>query len=525
MWTSLTTVPRRGRRWPGALRVAAAAAIPGLIGVASGQGAVAAVAAVGAFAAVYGEGRPYRVRWRAVSVAAAVMVVLAAVGAMTGSVVYSALSVGATPLWWMVLVAVMTAVVAVGAFVVDGLRLGAPGAFLPLLTVEIASALPAAGVTVRQVVMWTSIGAVTAIATSMSGLLGRPRTAEKAAVGTAIAAVETFLCERTSHRRREAVRALHTAWHCLHDARLVSTDHRLTAMLSSAHRRCAEAIGAPVAAGSKNTAVDPRGEADALGVHIPLPRPAIMYRLRRACRHGDRSGVIVIRIVIACWAAGLLAVVCEIDRPDWAMITAAMILHQGPDRIAGTYRGVHRFVGTVVGLVVLAVIAAGAFPAAGFVVAIAVLAAAMEVFLVRNYGVAMVFITPIAMLLGSLGSEPDIATAVRDRLYETGIGVTVALLVLWSIAPRFHRRILRDADRRIVETIKTIATASQDEIPELMGDLEFDLHTASTAVVVAAHTDPRWTRGRWADHHRLHELGDHILTRATATVTDARERT
>ncbi len=43
-----------------------------------------------------------------------------------------------------------------------------------------------------------------------------------------------------------------------------------------------------------------------------------------------------------------------VARPDWAVITAAMILHQGPDRILGTYRAVHRFAGTVLGLVILA---------------------------------------------------------------------------------------------------------------------------------------------------------------------------
>ena len=67
------------------------------------------------------------------------------------------------------------------------------------------------------------------------------------------------------------------------------------------------------------------------------------------------------------------------------------------------------------------------------VVIVALLFGATEALLVRNYGLAMAVITPMVMLLGDLGLPADIATATRDRLVETCVGVVVALAVLWGV--------------------------------------------------------------------------------------------
>ncbi|MDV7242375.1 MULTISPECIES: FUSC family protein [Rhodococcus] len=506
----LLGVAGQGRRWPGVVRAGAAAALPALAGIALGHSAVAATATLGAFAVVYGEGRAYRVRWRVVSIAAAALVFLAGVGAAVGASVHAAAAVGNSALgnsalWATVLVLTMTLVVAVCAFVVDGLRLGAPGAFLPLLTVEIASSLPALGVSTTEVLAWTASGAASALLVSMSGVVVRRRTPERAAVAGAVAAVAAAHSDSSSPTsRRDAVRALHAAWQCLHDAALVGRDHPLTRTLHAAHLRCAAMVD------GRN--VDHASDTDDLRPQVPLPRPSIRYRLGRAAHPRGRSWTIVARLLVACPAAGLLALSLDVGRPDWAVITAAMILHQGPDRVLGTYRGLHRFFGTVLGLGLLAVLATLDLTAAALVLVVALLMAGTEAFLVRNYGVAMVFITPLALIVGSLGTQMDLGVVTRDRLLETLLGVAVALVVLWIVLPRSHRRILREADEQVAHTIGRIAdTRDPVAVAELCHDLEFDLHASTTAAITAAHTDPAWTRTLWPEHHHLHELGYRTL--------------
>ncbi|PTR30572.1 fusaric acid resistance family protein [Rhodococcus sp. OK519] len=482
-----------------------AVALPGLIGVALGHDLSAATAALGAFAVVYGEGRPYRVRWRAVSVAAGVMVVAAALGAAVGSAVHDAASAGGSALWPMALVLAMSAFVAVAAFVVDALRIGAPGAFLPLLAVEIASALPAAGVPVGRIVVWTAVGGASALIVAMSGCMVRPRTPERGAVASTIAAVDALDRARDSTARRHAaVKAVHAAWQCLHDAGIAGQDHPLTRELLEAQDRCVTLLHGTV------TTLDADGED--LSRRVPSPRPTVRFRLARATPLRGRSALIVVRLLVACPVAGAVAMGLGVARPDWAVITAAMILHQGPDRILGTYRAVHRFAGTVLGLVALAALVPIDPTGAALILVLAAAMAGIQAYLVRNYGLAMVFITILALLLGGLGSPDHLTGVTRDRLLETLIGVVVAVVVLWMVLPASYRRILDDADRRVATTVDRLeATRDRCEARELYRGLEFDLHSATTAALVAAHNDPEWTETRWARHHALNESGYRAL--------------
>ncbi|MBS9374241.1 FUSC family protein [Rhodococcus sp. B50] len=503
--TALLAVPRQGRRWPGAARAAATVAVPGLVGVALGFGAVAAVATLGAFAVVYGEQRPYRVRARTVAVVGTVLVLLATIGAAAGSVVHAAVAAGGSAWWYLVVVAAMTATVSVCAFVVDALRMGAPGAFLMLLSLEIASALPALGVSVPTVAAWTAMGAGTAVVVSVSGAPFRPRTPERTAVAAAVTAVDAVFEENSPAHRRAAVHDLHVAWQFLHDAGLVGSAHPLERTLHAAHIRCAETLHDR-----------PRDEAvpeDDLRLQPPLRRPSVRYRLARAAHPHSRSATIAVRLLVAGPVAGTIAIALGVGRPDWAVITAAMILHQGPDRILGSYRAAHRFIGTVLGLVLLACLTPFHPSGTALVVVLAAAMAGTEMFLVRNYGLAMVFITPLVVVLGGLGAPGDLVTVSRDRFLETVVGVCVALAVMWGVLPRAHRRVLGFADGRVRDAVMRIAASTDArELPELRRDLEFDLHASTTAAVIAAHTEPAWTRQCWTEHRRLHELGYRILT-------------
>jgi len=52
-----------------------------------------------------------------------------------------------------------------------------------------------------------------------------------------------------------------------------------------------------------------------------------------------------------------------------------------------------------------------------------------ELFVGRNYGIAMVFITPLALLMISLASPATPGMLLRDRVLETVIGVAVGTVV------------------------------------------------------------------------------------------------
>lgn len=324
-WSLFLGFVKVGRRWPGSLRVGTAAIVPCLAGVtAFGQSAPAAITALGAFATVYGEGRRGRAALRGVSVAAVLLVLCAAFGSSVGSVVHAKADCGDSSLWWLLMLGPMTAIAVIGASVVGWLKMGPPGIFLPLLTVVISSTLPDAGVAITSVVGWTAAGAITAVMMSMSDWLFRRRFPQRSEPATVSVALSANLSP--------------------------------TSLRHGSHGE--EGSCAP----------------------YQLRSATIRYLLFRALHRDDRERVISLRLLFSCLISGLIALGLGIDRPDWAVITAAMILHLGPDRVYGTYRGMHRLVGTIAGLCVVLWLAPLHFDGSGLAVVVALLIVGMQLF-------------------------------------------------------------------------------------------------------------------------------------------------
>ena len=522
-------LPPVGNRYPGAVRVALALAIPAAIATLLGFGSASLLVGLGAFASIYGEGRPYRSRWKAVGIAATALTILSFVGASVGEPVHRAIAEGAPTVLLVFVVLIMAVVVSTCAFTVDALRLGPPGAFFLLLTTEISSVIATPGQPPVEVAMWTAIGGISAVVVSMTGILWAPRAVERSAVQAAVSAVAEYTDaqaryappELTRDKRHAAALRLHDAWQCLYRGAIVGKDHPLTRELERAQISMARAISDDH---DPELMADPACDVDVVGAHPPLPDPTIRYRFLRACNPSSRALVTALRLSIACMAAGTLTVLLGIDRPDWAVIAAAMVLHQGPDRILGTYRGIHRIGGTVLGLILLGAIYSWSPTGLWLVAVLAVLMAGIELFLVRNYGIAVIFITALAILLGAAGgAHGTVRHLILSRMLETAIGVVVALVVLWTVGRGAHRRTLIWVDERAGSVLFKLLTeirarhyapqANWSELSELRRDLDFELRGSAMAGIDAAHNEPEWASQQWRTHTELHHLGSDVLHR------------
>jgi len=134
-------------------------------------------------------------------------------------------------------------------------------------------------------------------------------------------------------------------------------------------------------------------------------------------------------------AAGSIATGAGIGRPYWAMVSAVVPL-AATDLGHQLIRGVHRVVGTAVGLAVAWALLAVDLPLAGTIVLVAVLQAGAELLVGRNYAVALVVITPLALLMVHLASPTPVAELIGDRGLETLIGVAIGLAVGFLGRPR-----------------------------------------------------------------------------------------
>ena len=122
----------------------------------------------------------------------------------------------------------------------------------------------------------------------------------------------------------------------------------------------------------------------------------------------------------------------SLDHAYWAMAAAVLMLHQGFDWRRTVQRGIERTLGTWIGLVLAGGILIAAPGGPWLALIVGALQFLIEMFVVRNYTVAVIFITPAALTIASgghhLANVPDFLLA---RGIDTVIGCAVALLVLW----------------------------------------------------------------------------------------------
>lgn len=110
-------------------------------------------------------------------------------------------------------------------------------------------------------------------------------------------------------------------------------------------------------------------------------------------------------------------------------MVGAVAAVSGPHVKARVIRGLQRLIGTLLGVLVAAgILALGMPPLAVILIAVALQAGA-ELFVGRNYAIAMVFITPLALLMVQLAAPTTVGVLLTDRLWETVVGIVAGTAV------------------------------------------------------------------------------------------------
>jgi uncharacterized membrane protein YccC len=171
-----------------------------------------------------------------------------------------------------------------------------------------------------------------------------------------------------------------------------------------------------------------------LVVLVPLAHPATRATDRSMESTVSRfeldvvTRIILVRLVVACAVAVAVAAPLGIHRAYWVVVAVVAILQNGHRLRLTALRGVHRVLGTVVGVGLFALLQL-AHPAGVWLgVVLAALQFVVELVVVRNYGLALVFITPLALLISAQAGDVD--GVVVDRVADTLLGSAIAMLVL-----------------------------------------------------------------------------------------------
>jgi uncharacterized membrane protein YccC len=150
-----------------------------------------------------------------------------------------------------------------------------------------------------------------------------------------------------------------------------------------------------------------------------------------------------VRCALPVLLAGGAATAVDIGHPYWAMVAAVAPL-SAPGLSSQLVRAGHRIIGTLLGLLTSAVLLALTLGPLGTVLLVAGLGIVTELVVGRNYGLALLFITPMAMLMGQLADPRPIGPLLFDRGVETVIGASIGGLIV-LVEQLLRRRALRRA--------------------------------------------------------------------------------
>lgn len=142
----------------------------------------------------------------------------------------------------------------------------------------------------------------------------------------------------------------------------------------------------------------------------------------------------------ACYAcvlllAGTVAIAWDFEHLQWVMAGAVVPLAAGTAR-GRLSRGLHRMAGTIAGVLVLWVIFQLQQPPLWLGVAIIALMFPTAAYMMRNYGLALSFFTPLLMLMLALADPRLNEDVLVERAAANVLGVVVGIVAAFAFDPR-----------------------------------------------------------------------------------------
>lgn len=418
---------------------------------------------LGGFTSLYVQGQPYLPRAR----------VLAGVALGLGL----AMGLGSLAIsWW-----AMTLVIGLGSGIATWItgkkEIPLPAGFMFILVGCISAALPVAPHLTWQRVEWVLIGGGIAWVIGMAGWVFHPSKPERMAVRASFDAVANFASqigtEGSYGAQTMALQSLHNAHRALVSGH--RTDQGLERALAYATQIFEQTVElstrrqlGPIPAKWVNRvrmlgqSIGPRGPAsgDICDQSHPSDLHDWQVMVDRAARQmanpayiaqpyqthetttGDTAwfGIVrdgALRMTLAVGASVIIAHVLGRSHPYWVPLTAAAVL-QGVTPNLVAQRAIDRAVGTFFGLGLVWLIM-GFHPSKPDIMGLALaLQFLMLTFIARNYGIAVIFITGLALLIiHAAAAHLALPSLLFARLVDTLIGVAIAVaagFLLWPQA-------------------------------------------------------------------------------------------
>ncbi|MBU3157325.1 FUSC family protein [Clostridium estertheticum] len=230
-----------------------------------------------------------------------------------------------------------------------------------------------------------------------------------------------------------------------------------------------------------------------IGHGIKISKPSLKMKFNKAC---DKDSIVFINAVrygIVLSISTMIAFGFHFNRPYWIPLSCAAVM-SGSTIMATFHRAIQRSFGTIVGLIIAVIIFK--LQPQGFMIVIInmLLTAITELFIVKNYAVAAVFITPNALLIAEASTQinnvPYFATT---RIIDIMIGSIIGLIGIYitghrsasSRLPGLMTKLIRSQARVIVRLTSNSKISNGEDIKWIKEKMEIDFVNFKTAYITA----------------------------------------
>lgn len=147
----------------------------------------------------------------------------------------------------------------------------------------------------------------------------------------------------------------------------------------------------------------------------------------------DTARLLLIRVVIVAVLGVLIGMFVDPGRSYWIVGAAVAVIGVAADRRAAFQRGLHRMLGTVLGVGVYALLALLHPSGIWIAMLLGILQFSVELIVVRHYALALMLITPLVLLLtgaatGQIGSMGVALERVVDTVIGAALGAASGVL-------------------------------------------------------------------------------------------------
>ncbi|MFC0358934.1 FUSC family protein [Kytococcus schroeteri] len=164
------------------------------------------------------------------------------------------------------------------------------------------------------------------------------------------------------------------------------------------------------------------------------------------------------RFLAASVLSGILGAASGMSHAYWAQIASAAPI-AAPTHRARLQRGVQRMIGTIGGVGITAFVLSMQLQTWHIVAFVVLFQWLAEMFIGRNYSVALLFVTPLALLMIQLSHPTDSSDLLQARAVETVIGALVGMLVVYLWRTAAERR----ADQAVADRMRRAEASTADD--------------------------------------------------------------